>query len=747
MMLSKGQQLKTISGDEITIKEFIAEGCQGEVYKIDYKGEEKALKWYKESFLSSNGNLKAFCENIKNNIEKGKPSNEFLWALEITEWQDNTFGYIMDLIPSGYYTITEFMLCHVRFKSYRTVIDACLKIVSAFRILHNKGYSYQDINDGNFFINPENGDVLICDNDNVAPDGTETGILGKPRYLAPEIILGKNKPNSLSDRFSMAVILYILFCNNHPLEGKISLENALTSDIQKQIYGSEPLFIMDPNDKRNGPDPVANKNSIMIWKCLPSYMKDIFIKAFSKESFENPTTRPREIDWLKALTRFRNEIVPCSCGNEVFTENGESRICDNCGKEIKIPLKLEFKDYSIPALPNSRIYRCQLGVCNVDEALNIVASVIMDKDTNELCINNKTSNTWDTVTPSGEHKNISPNDNIPLQDGMTFVIYDQEVKVKKKGRNIVPNISKLEEIPRRELTVFFVLDTSSSMSETPIAELNHAVEECTETLIEVAKNNADAKLKIAVMEFNSNCRWITNNEPVSLEDFDWEYLECGGEQNIGSALNELNDKLSGYKFLDSMRGAFMPVIIFMTNGHATDDYQKSLAEIKKNKWFKHSTKIGFAVGDEADEKMIASIVGNCEAVIKPGDIPLFKKLMRFVSVRDSMFDETSQEDYDIPKITSISNGSQQLPTVKCTKAKITMEFANSKSMNELIASTTKSLVNTMLNTMLNNEEEKTLDLNIEANNTCNLSKKIVIELNETSEVSVCDDDDWNEDDW
>ena len=745
-MLSKGQQLKTISGDEITIKEFIAKGGQGEVYKVDYKGEEKALKWFEE--LKANKHAKLFYENIKNNIERGKPSNEFLWPLEITECQDNTFGYIMDLIPSGYYNITEFMLCHVRFKSYLVVIDACLKIVSALRELHNRGYSYQDINDGNFFINPENGDLLICDNDNVAPDKVETGIIGKPRYLAPEIVLGKSKPNVFTDRFSMAILLYMLFFINHPLEGKISLENALTPELKKQIYGTEPIFIMNPNDKRNGPDPVAHKNSIMVWKCLPSYMKDIFIKAFSKESFEKPNSRPKEIDWLKALTRFRSEIISCSCGNEVFTENGESRICDNCGKEIQIPLKLEFKDYSIPAISNNNIYRCQLGVCDPKEALNIVASVVMDKDANELCISNKTSNAWDTVTPSGEHKTVSPNDKIALEDGMTFVIYDQEIKVKKEGRNIVPNLDKLEEIPRRELTVFFVLDTSSSMGGTPIAELNHGVEECVIALKEVAKNNGDAKLKIAVMEFNSDFKWITNNGPESIEDFEWEYLECAGEQNIGSALRELNSKLSCEEFLQSMKGSFMPIIIFMTNGHATDDYQKPLAEIRKNKWFKYATKIGFAVGDEADEKMIASIVGNAEAVIKPSDIPLFKKLMRFVSVRDSMFDETSQEDYNIPKITCISNASQQRPTVKCTKAKITMEFAINKSMNALIASTTKSLVDTMLNTMLNNEEEKTLDLNIEANNTCNLSKKIVIELNETSEVSVCDDDDWdNDDEW
>ena len=87
----------------------------------------------------------------------------------------------MGLRPSSYHEITEFMLCNVRFKSFRTVVDAALRIVSAYRILHNAGYSYQDLNDGNFFVDPDTGKVLICDNDNVAPDGYVTGIAGKTR--------------------------------------------------------------------------------------------------------------------------------------------------------------------------------------------------------------------------------------------------------------------------------------------------------------------------------------------------------------------------------------------------------------------------------------------------------------------------------------------------------------------------------------------------------------------------------------
>ena len=175
-ILEVGDKVSTWLGGNLEVKKYLAEGGQGRVYLVDYKGENKALKWYKNIGLGDD-----FKNNIRENIKRGAPSDAFLWPIDIAEAPDGTFGYIMDLKPDDYYELTQFMLCNVRFSSYRTIIDAALKIVSAFRILHNRGYSYQDLNDGNFFINPNNGKVLICDNDNVAPDGTPTGIIGKPR--------------------------------------------------------------------------------------------------------------------------------------------------------------------------------------------------------------------------------------------------------------------------------------------------------------------------------------------------------------------------------------------------------------------------------------------------------------------------------------------------------------------------------------------------------------------------------------
>jgi len=208
----------------------------------------------------------------------------------------------------------------------------------------------------------------------------------------------------------------------------------------------------------------------------------------------------------------------------------------------------------------------------------------------------------------------------------------------------MPQISDRTGLPRKELTIFYVLDTSGSMADDgKITALNCAMEECTDALKELAKDNGDAMLKIAILEVNSGCKWVTSHGPEYLEkDFMYEHLSAGGLTDIGAALKELNSKLSRHAYLQSMTGALMPIIIFMTDGMATDDWKSGLEVIRKNKWYQRGTKIGFAIGDNADVAMIASVVGNKEAVIKTTDLDLFRRLMKFVTVTSSMLVSTSQ---------------------------------------------------------------------------------------------------------
>lgn len=200
----------------------------------------------------------------------------------------------------------------------------------------------------------------------------------------------------------------------------------------------------------------------------------------------------------------------------------------------------------------------------------------------------------------------------------------------------MPNLNDLEEIPRRSLNIFYVLDTSGSMQGEPISYLNTAMRETVSILSEQALTNADAQLKIAVLEFNSGCDWIQKNGPEDAEDFQWIDLQARGITDMGHALEELNGKLSKNGYLSSATGLFLPIIIFMTDGGATDNYKKQLDLIRGNKWFARATKIGFAFGESPDIRMISEVVGNSEAVITTKDLDVFAKFIRVVSVTSSM---------------------------------------------------------------------------------------------------------------
>ena len=211
----------------------------------------------------------------------------------------------------------------------------------------------------------------------------------------------------------------------------------------------------------------------------------------------------------------------------------------------------------------------------------------------------------------------------------------------------MPEIKSLQGVPRRELDMFYVLDTSGSMTGTPIAVLNRAMIETIDVVKEQAKSNADANVKIAVLEFSSGCRWMQPHGPEELEDFYWEDLKAGGMTDIGEALKELDVKMSRNAFLNSITGAYLPVIIFMTDGYATDDYKKALSQISQNKWFSRATKIGFALGDDPDIAMITEIVGNREAIVRTDDLETFAKMLKFVSVTASMVCSKSRTTNDI----------------------------------------------------------------------------------------------------
>jgi DNA-binding helix-hairpin-helix protein with protein kinase domain len=403
-----GETLQTIGCKTVKIIRFIAEGGQGAVYEVDCGGQLKALKWYHNTAFSTEENSARFYHNLQRNISGGPPSKWFLWPQDITEETRGSFGYIMDLRPKEHVDFGKFLLGKTSFESFAANVEACINIVNGFRSLHIRGESYQDLNDGNFFINPDNGDVLICDNDNVAGDNINLGILGKMRYMAPEIVTGAKYPNVVSDRFSLAIMLFRLIFLDHPLEGLRAVQTPLlTESKERELYGTDPIFVMDPNNARNRPVSNVHVNIINMWPLIPDYLKQMFIDSFSKEAMTSlAPARKTDRDWIDVLVRLRSELCRCPhCGQEIFVRPEKAAPCNECGRLVAPQGRLAIGRYSLPVLPGVKLYKCHTsgdGSSEIENAQIITGEIAASKTkAGVLGVKNLSTGTWKEIKPDG----------------------------------------------------------------------------------------------------------------------------------------------------------------------------------------------------------------------------------------------------------------------------------------------------------------------------------------------------------
>lgn len=203
-------------------------------------------------------------------------------------------------------------------------------------------------------------------------------------------------------------------------------------------------------------------------------------------------------------------------------------------------------------------------------------------------------------------------------------------------------------VPRRTMTLFFVIDTSGSMEGNKIGAVNDAVVNVLPMLNDISETNPDAEIKVAALEFSSGCQWLYD-EPKLAKDFVWQDVVAGGLTSLGQACQELSSKLSRSGFMQSASGSFAPAIILLSDGGPTDDYQTGLKKLKDNNWFKAAIKIAIAIGDDADKDVLKDFTGSSEAVITVHNIEALKQIIRVVAVTSSQIGSKSSTAGDTTK--------------------------------------------------------------------------------------------------
>lgn len=341
-----GDEIALESGARGRVGALLGQGGQGAVFAVSIDGDERelALKWYFPRNASAHQE-----QSLRELIERGSPHDHFLWPLDLAWSAAGTraggFGYVMRRRPDRYKGLVELVAGRVDVP-FRTLATIGVQLAHGFLALHNEGLCYRDISFGNVFFDPDTGDVLICDNDNVGIDGESvSSVRGTPYFMAPEIVLGEAVPSRNTDLWSLAVLLFYLLVVHHPLEGKRSLEYQWWDDAAMQdLFGRRPLFIFDRNDPSNEPVAGYHDNALILWPLYPAFLRDLFHQAFERGTSDPVEGRVRESVWRAALARLRDSIVYCpGCGRQnLFDESATQAACWSCDAALATPLRLRF---------------------------------------------------------------------------------------------------------------------------------------------------------------------------------------------------------------------------------------------------------------------------------------------------------------------------------------------------------------------------------------------------------------------
>lgn len=406
--LKIGTILTADSGNRYTVKQLLGAGGQGEVYSVEAEHKAYALKWYYKNTATKNQK-----EILDNLIQNGPPDASFLWPQDmIFRAYGESFGYIMPLRPKNYRSIVDMMKRKAE-PSFYCLCRAAYQLTRGYRALHGKGYSYRDISFGNVFFDPDTGDVLICDNDNVSYNDAKTGIYGTPRFMAPEIVTGKAKPSRNTDLFSLAVLLFYMFMLGHPLEGKREARiKCMDIHAMNQLYGTDPLFVFDPDNKDNRPLAGYQDNVLIFWDLYPQQLRDLFITSFTT-GLTQPNRRITEAKWLETFANMMSGIMICPhCGCEVFydaqkEESGAAHICWGCQQTVTVPPKMVIGKSTVLLMAGTKLYQHHI---DGDYDMETVAGEVVQNPSNPKLwgIKNLSRDNWTYSKGDGTQVPVAP---------------------------------------------------------------------------------------------------------------------------------------------------------------------------------------------------------------------------------------------------------------------------------------------------------------------------------------------------
>ena len=221
---------------------------------------------------------------------------------------------------------------------WRDAVLAALRLAESVATLHRYGVVIGDLNPENVLFEqqgnksgPSTWRAVLLDSDSFQVEGGDGRFhcpVSRPPYTAPELI-GSNFSTtwreSISDDFSLAVIIYQLLLHDHPYDNALLAaepELEVAARIHRGLY---PHAARPQKGLQPGP-----------YRPAPSQISAAVDGAFRRSFGAYPGLRPTAAEWALLLRELHDLVVPCNSNNRHQHVRGME--CLWCSVERRIGL-------------------------------------------------------------------------------------------------------------------------------------------------------------------------------------------------------------------------------------------------------------------------------------------------------------------------------------------------------------------------------------------------------------------------
>ncbi len=164
----------------------------------------------------------------------------------------------------------------------------------------------------------------------------------------------------------------------------------------------------------------------------------------------------------------------------------------------------------------------------------------------------------------------------------------------------------------RPLPVIVLADASGSMSENgKIEALNHALKDMVKSF--ATESRVKAEIQVGLITFGGrNAELFVPLSPAhSIAGM--ASIPASGATPLGQALALATGLLEDHDLIPSR--AYRPVLVLVSDGLPTDEWESALAGLEGSERASKATRFAMAIGDDADEAMLARFANDLEAPV------------------------------------------------------------------------------------------------------------------------------------